>query len=184
MSCSSTPPFSPEWKRESQPSYARMPGIFLNKNLNKLQSPAGKTDSSTYPNEMLLKKASVSPIPFLNWIQTMTKVPSMEGNQGYLGKSDGKFSSFFQKGLHLLWRLLLAECQTQCQGTRVGLGELAVVQSRRGADNESLLSLLLSPSVNSLQKPPAAEASCKPSLFILKHPQSQVFQNQPFLLWK
>lgn len=112
MSCSSTPPFSPEWKRESQPSYARMPGIFLNKNLNKLQSPAGKTDSSTYANEILLKKASVSPIPFLNWIQAMTKVSSMEGNQGYLGKSDGKSSSFFQKGLHLLWRLLLAECQT------------------------------------------------------------------------
>lgn len=71
---------------------------------------------------------------------------------------------------------------SQCQGTRVGLGELAGVQSRRGADNESLLSLLLSPSVNSLQKPPAAEASCKPSLFILKHPQSQMFQNQLFLL--
>ena len=112
MSCSSTPPFSPEWKQESQPSYARMPGLFLHKNLNKLQSPAEKTDSSTYPNEILLQKASVSPIPFLNWIQTMTKVPSTEGNQGYLGKSDGKFSSFSQKGLPLLWRLLLAECQT------------------------------------------------------------------------
>lgn len=51
----------------------------------------------------------------------MTKVPSMEGNQGYLGKSDEEVSFFFQKGLHLLCGLLLVACQSLARDSLLSL---------------------------------------------------------------
>lgn len=108
MSSSPTPPFSPEWKPVRWPGCARMPGLFLHENLNKLQDPTGKTDGSTYPIE---KPSCRKLVCLLNLSQTMTQAPSREGNWGYLGKSDGEVSFFFQKSLHLLCRLLLAVCQ-------------------------------------------------------------------------
>ena len=90
----------------------------------------------------------------------MTKMPLTEDNQGYLGKNDGDVFPFFPESSSPSVQITSGTRPvSQCQGTRAGLGERtwACVQSRRGA--QGLLSLRLSPFINSLQKPPAAEAS-------------------------
>ena len=172
MSYSCTPPCSLEWKPESRPSYARMPGLSLHKNLNKLQGPAGKQAA-----QHTLMKHSCRKLlcrPFLSWIgsKLWLKSPWRRATRVIWERVIETFSSFFffQKGLYHLCRRLLARAPgSQGQGTRAGLGKLtwAWAQGRRGTNSESLLCLLLSPSVSSLQKPPAAKASCK-------HPCSDV----------
>ena len=114
MSYSCTPPFSLEWKPESRPSYARMPGLSLHKNLNKLQGPAGKQAAQ----HTLMKHSCRNLLcrPFFSWIGSKLWLTSpwwratrVIWERVIETFSSSSFFFFSQKGLYLLCRLLLAE---------------------------------------------------------------------------
>ena len=171
MSYSCTPPFSLEWKPESRPSYARMPGLSLHKNLNKLQGPAGKQAAQ----HTLMKHSCRNLLcrPFFSWIgsKLWLKSPWWRATRVIWERVIETFSSssffffFPERSVPSVQTTAGRAPGSQGQGTRAGLGKLtwAWVQGRRGTNSESLLCLLLSPSMNSLQKRPAAKTSCKHS---------------------
>lgn len=158
MSYSPTSPFSPEWKPVSQPSCARMPGLFLNKNLNKLQGPAGKTDGSTYPTETLSCSRLLC-LPFFSWIwsKLWLKCPRWRVTRAAWERVMKKFPSFSRK--------VCTFCADYC------------LWRAKVLPGTAFSPFLLSPFTNFLQKQPAAKACWEISLFIFRHqPRSQVFQ--------